>query len=56
MGSLNIGEIPEIIAVYDPHHNATINACQMLLILKKTVLIREKEILGDGKFRVVAHP
>ncbi len=57
VGSLNIGEIPVIIAVSTPHRQAAFEACQFGIdTLKETVPIWKKEVFEDGELWVAAHP
>lgn len=57
VGTLQIGEIPVIIAVATPHRKAAFEACQYCIdTLKETVPIWKKEIFEDGEVWVAAHP
>lgn len=57
VGSLQIGEIPVIIAVSTPHRKAAFEACQFAIdTLKETVPIWKKEYFEDGEVWVAAHP
>lgn len=57
IGSLNIGEIPVIIAVSAAHRGAAFDACEYCIdTLKQTVPIWKKEIFEDGDVWVAAHP
>lgn len=57
VGSLQIGEIPVIIAVSTPHRKAAFEACQYAIdTLKETVPIWKKEFFEDGEVWVAAHP
>lgn len=57
VGSLQIGEIPVIIAVSTPHRKAAFEACQYAIdTLKETVPIWKKEYFEDGEVWVAAHP
>ncbi|HHP7240470.1 MAG TPA: molybdenum cofactor biosynthesis protein MoaE [Cyclobacteriaceae bacterium] len=57
VGSLDIGEIPVIIAVSTPHRQAAFEACQFGIdTLKETVPIWKKEVFEDGEVWVAAHP
>ncbi len=57
VGSLDIGEIPVVIAVSTPHRKAAFEACEYAIdTLKETVPIWKKEIFQDGEVWVAAHP
>ena len=57
VGSLEIGDIPVIIAVSTPHRKDGFEACQFAIdTLKETVPIWKKEIFQDGEEWVSAHP
>ena len=57
VGSLDIGELPVIIAVATPHRKEAFEACQYAIdTLKETVPIWKKEIFEDGEVWVAAHP
>lgn len=57
VGTLQIGEIPVIIAVSTPHRAAAFEACQYCIdTLKETVPIWKKEVFEDGEVWVAAHP
>ncbi len=57
VGTLQIGEIPVIIAVSTPHRAAAFEACQYCIdTLKETVPIWKKEYFEDGEVWVAAHP
>ena len=57
IGSLQVGEIPVIIAVSAAHRQAAFEACQFCIdTLKNTVPIWKKEIFEDGEVWVSAHP
>jgi len=57
IGTLQIGEIPVIIAVSAAHRQAAFEACQYCIdTLKETVPIWKKEIFKDGEVWVSAHP
>ncbi len=57
VGSLEIGELPVIIAVSTPHRKEAFEACQYAIdTLKETVPIWKKEIFEDGEVWVAAHP
>ena len=57
VGSLDIGQVPVIIAVSSPHREAAFKACQFAIdTLKETVPIWKKEYFEDGEVWVNAHP
>lgn len=57
VGTLQIGEIPVVIAVAAAHRDAAFEACRYIIdTLKQTVPIWKKEIFEDGEVWVVAHP
>jgi molybdopterin synthase catalytic subunit len=57
VGTLDIGEIPVVIAASAPHREAAFQACQYAIdTLKKTVPIWKKELFDDGDVWVNAHP
>ena len=57
VGSLEIGDIPVVIAVSTPHRQQGFEACQFAIdTLKMTVPIWKKEIFADGEEWVSAHP
>ena len=57
VGSLEIGQVPVIIAVSSPHREAAFKACQFAIdTLKETVPIWKKEYFEDGEVWVNAHP
>ncbi|MEL6122303.1 MAG: molybdenum cofactor biosynthesis protein MoaE [Bacteroidota bacterium] len=57
IGTLEIGEIPVIIAVSAAHRDAAFRACRFIIdTLKQTVPIWKKEIFADGEVWVAAHP
>lgn len=57
IGSLDIGEIPVVIAVGAAHREAAFQACKFAIdTLKETVPIWKKEIFEDGEVWVAAHP
>ena len=57
LGSLQISEIPVIIAVACAHRDAAFEACRYCIdTLKETVPIWKKEIFEDGEVWVAAHP
>ena len=56
-GTLEIGEVPVVIAVATPHRKAAFEACEYAIdTLKETVPIWKKEIFKDGEIWVAAHP
>lgn len=56
-GTLEIGDIPVVIAVSAAHRAAAFEACQFCIdTLKQTVPIWKKEIFEDGEVWVAAHP
>jgi molybdopterin synthase catalytic subunit len=56
-GTLQIGEIPVIIAVSAAHRDAAFEACRYIIdTLKQTVPIWKKEFFDDGEVWVAAHP
>lgn len=56
-GSLDIGEVPVIIAVSAAHRDAAFEACRYAIdTLKDTVPIWKKEVFEDGEVWVSAHP
>lgn len=56
-GTLQIGDVPVIIAVSAAHRQAAFEACQYCIdTLKQTVPIWKKEIFRDGDVWVAAHP
>jgi len=57
VGTLQVGEIPVIIAVSTPHRKAAFEACEYIIdTLKETVPIWKKEFFEDGEIWVAAHP
>ncbi|MGY4536226.1 molybdopterin synthase catalytic subunit [Mucilaginibacter sp. UYNi724] len=57
VGTLQIGEIPVIIAVSAAHRDAAFEACRYIIdTLKQTVPIWKKEFFDDGEVWVAAHP
>lgn len=57
VGTLEVGEIPVIIAASAPHRGAAFDACKYAIdTLKETVPIWKKEIFSDGEVWVSAHP
>ncbi|MDN3549043.1 molybdenum cofactor biosynthesis protein MoaE [Mucilaginibacter aquaedulcis] len=56
-GTLQIGEVPVIIAVSAAHRDAAFDACRYVIdTLKQTVPIWKKEAFEDGDVWVAAHP
>ena len=56
-GTLEVGEVPVIIAVSAAHRAAAFEACRYIIdTLKTTVPIWKKEIFEDGEIWVAAHP
>jgi molybdopterin synthase catalytic subunit len=56
-GTLQIGEIPVVIAVSAAHRDAAFDACRYIIdTLKQTVPIWKKEFFNDGEVWVAAHP
>jgi molybdopterin synthase catalytic subunit len=56
-GSLEIGEVPVVIAVSAAHRAAAFDACRYAIdTLKETVPIWKKEVFEDGEIWVAAHP
>lgn len=56
-GTLQIGDVPVIIAVSSAHRKAAFDACQFAIdTLKETVPIWKKEYFDDGDVWVNAHP
>lgn len=56
-GTLQVGEIPVIIAVSAAHRDAAFEACRYIIdTLKQTVPIWKKEAFEDGEVWVAAHP
>jgi molybdopterin synthase catalytic subunit len=56
-GTLQVGEIPVIIAVSAAHRAAAFDACRYIIdTLKQTVPIWKKEFFEDGEVWVAAHP
>ena len=57
VGTLEVGEIPVIIAVATAHRAAAFEACRFIIdTLKNTVPIWKKEIFEDGEVWVSATP
>ena len=57
IGTLEIGEVPVIIAVSSAHRAAAFEACQYAIdTLKQTVPIWKKEYFEDGEVWVNPHP
>ena len=56
-GTLQVSEVPVIIAVSAAHRDAAFDACRFIIdTLKKTVPIWKKEFFEDGEVWVAAHP
>ena len=56
-GTLQVGEVPVIIAVSAAHRDAAFDACRYVIdTLKQTVPIWKKEFFEDGEVWVAAHP
>jgi molybdopterin synthase catalytic subunit len=56
-GTLQVGEIPVVIAVSAAHRTAAFDACRYIIdTLKQTVPIWKKEFFEDGEVWVAAHP
>ena len=56
-GTLQVGEVPVIIAVSAAHRDAAFEACRYIIdTLKQTVPIWKKEAFEDGEVWVAAHP
>ncbi len=56
-GTLQVGEVPVIIAVSAAHRDAAFEACRYIIdALKQTVPIWKKEAFEDGEVWVAAHP
>lgn len=56
-GTMQIGDVPVIIAVSTPHRAAGFEACQFIIdTLKESVPIWKKEYFEDGEVWVAAHP
>jgi molybdopterin synthase catalytic subunit len=56
-GSLQVGEVPVVIAVSAAHRDAAFEACRYIIdTLKQTVPIWKKEFFEDGEVWVSAHP
>ena len=57
VGSLEIGEVPVVIAAASAHRGAAFDACEYAIdTLKETVPIWKKEIFEDGEVWVSATP
>lgn len=57
VGTLQVGEVPVVIAVAAAHRSAAFDACRFLIdTLKQTVPIWKKEIFEDGEVWVSATP
>ncbi|MBS1531201.1 MAG: molybdenum cofactor biosynthesis protein MoaE [Bacteroidetes bacterium] len=56
-GTLEVGEVPVVIAVSCAHRDAAFEACRFVIdTLKQTVPIWKKEVFEDGETWVAAHP
>jgi len=56
-GTLQVGEVPVVIAVAAAHRAAAFDACRYIIdTLKQTVPIWKKEFFEDGEVWVAAHP
>jgi molybdopterin synthase catalytic subunit len=56
-GTLQVGDIPVIIAVSSAHRDAAFDACRYAIdTLKQTVPIWKKEVFEDGEVWIAAHP
>ncbi|WP_183562600.1 molybdenum cofactor biosynthesis protein MoaE [Mucilaginibacter sp. SP1R1] len=56
-GTLQVGEVPVIIAVSAAHRDAAFETCRYIIdTLKQTVPIWKKEAFEDGEVWVAAHP
>jgi molybdopterin synthase catalytic subunit len=56
-GTLQVGEVPVLIAVSAAHRDAAFDACRYIIdTLKQTVPIWKKEFFEDGEVWVAAHP
>lgn len=56
-GTLQVGEVPVVIAVSAAHRDAAFDACRYIIdTLKQTVPIWKKEFFKDGEVWVAAHP
>jgi molybdopterin synthase catalytic subunit len=56
-GTLQVGEVPVVIAVSAAHRDAAFEACRFIIdTLKQTVPIWKKEFFEDGEVWVSAHP
>ncbi len=57
IGSLNVGEIPVLIAASSAHRGTAFQACEYMIdTLKETVPIWKKEFFKDGEIWVSATP
>lgn len=57
IGTLQVGEVPVVIAVSAAHRAAAFDACRYIIdTLKQTVPIWKKEFFEDGEVWVAAHP
>lgn len=56
-GTLQVGDVPVVIAVAAAHRDAAFEACRYIIdTLKQTVPIWKKEFFEDGEVWVAAHP
>lgn len=56
-GTMQIGDVPVVIAVSTPHRTTGFEACQYIIdTLKESVPIWKKEFFEDGEVWVAAHP
>jgi molybdopterin synthase catalytic subunit len=56
-GTLQVGEVPVVIAASATHRDAAFEACRYAIdTLKQTVPIWKKEFFEDGELWVAAHP
>ncbi len=56
-GTLEVGEVPVVIAVAAAHRDAAFDACRYIIdTLKQMVPIWKREIFEDGEVWVAAHP
>lgn len=56
-GTLQVGQVPVVIAVAAAHRAAAFDACRYIIdTLKQTVPIWKKEFFEDGEVWVAAHP
>lgn len=56
-GTMQIGDVPVVIAISTPHRTTGFEACQYIIdTLKESVPIWKKEFFEDGEVWVAAHP